>query len=105
MTEGFDFTTSEVQDWEIKAIWQALDEGQLLFSRHATQELSLDGLHQEDVLDAISFYDEVSKDLPGNHLGRAAGINFDRHLETVTVRVKVGWNYGGYYIVITVMAN
>lgn len=55
MSEGFDFSTDEVQTWEIEAIWQAIDEGSLKFSRHATQELSLDGLHQEDVLDAISF--------------------------------------------------
>lgn len=105
MPEGFDFTTEEVQTWEIEAIWEAISEGSLVFSLHATQELSLDALHQEDVLDAISFYDEVSKDLPGNALGRAPGINFDRHLETVTIRAKVGWNWSGYYIVITVIAN
>ncbi|WP_135230656.1 hypothetical protein [Deinococcus fonticola] len=105
MLEGFDFSTDEVHTWEIEAIWHAIDVGTLAFSRHAAQELSLDGLHQEDVLDAISFYDEVSKDLPDNAPGRAPGINFDRHLETVTVRAKVGWNQGGYYIVITVMAN
>lgn len=105
MTDGFDFTTKEIQQWEIDAIWQAIDESTLRFSLHAASELSLDALTTEDVLDAISLYDEVSKDLPDNDLGRAAGINFDRHLETVTIRAKVGWNRNGYYIVITVMSN
>lgn len=105
MSIGFDFTTEDVQQWEIQAIWNAVEDGSLRFSIHAATELSLDALTKEDVLDAISFYDEVSKDLPDNDLGRVSGINFDRHLETVTIRTKVSWNQRGYYIVITVMAN
>ena len=105
MSGGFDFSTDEVLDWELEAILRAVDEGSIMFSEHAASELSLDGLVVEDVLDAIAFYDEVSKDLPGNLLRRAPGINFDRHLQNVTVRAKVGWNRRGYYIVITAMAN
>ena len=105
MSEGFDFTTEEVQPWETEAIWDAIDQGGLRFSVHAREEMGLDALTRADVLDAISFYDEISKDLPDNDLGRAPGLNFDRHLNTVTIRVKVGWNWNGSYIDITVMAN
>lgn len=65
MTEGFDFTTDDVLEWELEAIWAAIDQERLIFSRHAREELSLDALTLEDVLDALSFPDEVSKDPPG----------------------------------------
>jgi hypothetical protein len=102
VSNGFDLTTDEVLDWELKAVWLAIDQETLIFSRHARQELSLDALTLEDVVDAICFPDEISKDLPGST--RAPGLNFDRHFARVRIRVKVGWN-GGYYIVVTVMAN
>ena len=102
MTEGFDFTTDDVLEWELEAIWAAIDQERLIFSRHAREELSLDALTLEDVLDAISFPDEVSKDLPGGP--RAPGLNFDRRLGRVRLRAKVGWRET-YYVVITVMAN
>lgn len=102
MPDGFDFTTSDVQDWEIEAVWAAIDTDTLIISRHAQNELTMDALTLDDVLDAITGYDEVSKDLPDGP--RAPGINFDRHLHTITIRVKVGWR-GAYYIVVTVMAN
>ncbi len=44
----------------------------------------------------------MSKDLPDNDLGRAPGLNFERTLEQIHIRVKVGWR-GHYYIVITAM--
>jgi hypothetical protein len=102
VTEGFDFTTDDVLEWELEAIWAAIDQERLVFSRHARQELSLDALTLADVLDALSFPDDVSKDLPGG--SRAPGLNFDRHLGRVRVRAKVGWR-DAYYVVITVMAN
>ena len=102
VTEGFDFTTDDVLEWELEAIWAAIDQERLIFSRHAREELNLDALTLEDVLDALSFPDEVSKDLPGG--SRAPGLNFDRHLDRVRIRAKVGWRES-YYIVITVMAN
>ena len=102
MTPGFDFSTAEVLEWELAAIWQALDENRLIFSRHAREELSLDALTLDDVLDAINFPDEISKDLPGGR--RAPGLNFDRHLGHVRLRAKVGWR-DDRYIVVTVMAN
>ena len=102
MTEGFDFTTDDVLEWELEAIWAAIDQERLIFSRHAREELSLDALTLEDVLDALSFPDEVSKDLPGG--SRAPGLNFDRRLSRVRLRAKVGWRET-YYVVITVMAN
>ncbi|WP_293913689.1 DUF4258 domain-containing protein [Deinococcus sp.] len=89
-------------DWELTAIWQAVDQDTLLFSRHARQELSLDALTFEDATDVICFPDEISKDLPGGT--RAPGLNFDRHFARVRFRVKVGWN-GSYYIVVTAMSN
>ena len=102
MTPGFDFSTAEVLEWELDAIWQALDENRLIFSRHAREELSLDALTLDDVLDAINFPDATSKDLPGGR--RAPGLNFDRHLGRVRLRAKVGWR-DDRYIVVTVMAN
>ncbi|MGY2897079.1 hypothetical protein [Deinococcus sp. UYEF24] len=54
------------------------------------------------MLDALSFPDEVSKDLPGG--SRAPGLNFDRCLGRVRLRTKVDWRET-YYVVITVMAN
>ena len=98
MNPAFDFTTNTVWDWEIEQIHRALDQGQVLFSRHALNELLNDALTEDDALDAISFYDDVSKDLPGNSRGRAAGINFEQQTEWGTLRVKVGWR-GGYLIV------
>lgn len=102
MPSGFDFTTPDVQDWELEAIWDAVDRETLVFSRHAREEWSLDALTLGDVLDTISFPDEISKDLPGS--SRAPGLNFDRHLGRVRLRVKVGWR-DTYYVVVTVMAN
>ena len=104
MGEGFDYTTSDVHDWEIESIFDAIDTDTLIISQHAHNELSMDALTVDDVLDAIGNYDEVSKDLPGNPLRRAPGINFDTHRSTLTIRVKVGWRER-YYVVITVMAN
>jgi len=102
MADGFDFTTSTVLDWEIQAIWEAIDLETLIFTRHAREELSLDALTLDDVLDAISFPDQISKDLPGGT--RAPGLNFDRQMGRVRLRAKVGWRER-YYVIITVMAN
>ncbi|WP_216329753.1 hypothetical protein [Deinococcus aestuarii] len=89
MSEGFDFSTAEVLNWEIQAVWEALESGELRVSIHAQNEINLDALTLEDVDDAISSYDEVSEDLPGAG-GRAPGLNFDRLLGRVRLRVKVG---------------
>jgi len=102
VADGFDFTTDAVLDWEVEAVWAAIDQETLIFTRHAREELSLDALTLSDVLDAISFPDEITKDLPGGT--RAPGLNFDRHLGQMRLRAKVGWKER-YYIVITVMAN
>lgn len=99
--EGFDLTTPEVLSWEVEAVWRALDEGRILLSAHAANEAALDGLSFSELLDTIAFYDEVSKDLPGNSLRRAPGLDFDRFLNSGGVRVKVGWR--GEYMVITAM--
>lgn len=102
MLEGFDFSTDEVLDEEIAAIWAALDSGELAVSRHAREEAFLDALTPEDLFEVISFFDEVDKDLPDNDLGRAPGISFERTLERISLRVKVGWR-GEYYIIVTAM--
>ena len=103
MSTGFDLSTTEVLDWEVQAVWEALDSGELRVSVHAQNEINLDALTLDDVYDAISYYDEVSKDLPAER-SRAPGLNFDRFIGRVRLRVKVGWR-GTYYIVITAMAN
>ena len=107
MLESFDFSTEEVLEEEIKAILAALDADALPLSAHARNETWLDGLTLEDLYDVISFYDEVSKDVPDNDLGRAPGLNFVRRLEDGrTALVKVGWNSRrGFYIIVTAMAN
>lgn len=64
--------------------------------------LSLDALTLDDVLDAINFPDEVTKDLPGGR--RAPGLNFERSFDRVRIRVKVGWRDASS-TVITVMSN
>lgn len=101
MTAPFDFNTTAVLDWEIGQIHEALDRGQVLFSRHALNELLNDALTEDEAIAAISFYDHVSKDIPGNALGRAPGINFEQEMARGTLRVKVGWNRS--YLVITSM--
>lgn len=103
MSEGFDFSTAEVLDWEVQAVWDALDTGELRVSIHAQNEINLDALTLDAIYDAISYYDEVIKDRPGGG-NRAPGLNFDRFIGRVCLRVKVGWR-GTYYIVVTAMAN
>ena len=102
MSNGFDFIIDAVLDWEVEAIWASTDQETLIFTQHAREELSLDALTLTDVLDAISFPDDLTKDLPGGT--RAPGLNFDWHLGQVRLRVKGGWKER-YYLVITVMAN
>ena len=65
-----------------QAVWEALDSGELRVSVHAQNEINLDALTLDDVYDAISYYDEVSKDRPGEH-DRAPGLNFDRFIGRV----------------------
>lgn len=101
VANAFDFTTELVLDWEIEQIHEALNRGWVLFSRHALSELFNDALTEDEAIDAISFYDHVSKDLPGNSQRRAPGINFEGAAARGTLRVKVGWRGG--YLVITAM--
>ena len=79
MDFGFDFSTSDILDWELQAIFNAIDNDSIIFTRHAENELRLDALERNDVLDAIAFFDYVEKDLPDNSLGRVSGINFIVH--------------------------
>lgn len=71
MSGVFDFTTDAVLDWEIEAIWVAIDHDALVFSRHAREEMSLDALTLDDVLDTINFPDEVTKDWSGETVRQA----------------------------------
>jgi|GEM_PF-4954714 len=106
MTDGFDFGTEDVLEAEIEAIYQAINSGTLRISKHAQNEAWLDGLSREDVLDIVALYDEVSKDMPDNSLGRAPGLNFERGLYGgVRALAKVGWNGYGFYIVVTVLVK
>ncbi len=106
MTDGFDFSTEEVLEVEIEAIFEAMDQETLRISRHAQSEAWLDGLVRNDILDIVALYDEVSKDLPDNPLGRAPGINFERDLYGgVRALAKVGWNKYGFYMVVTVLVK
>ena len=105
MLEGFDFTTRDVLDEELNAIQLALDADAIRISRHAASEAFNDGLTADDLLDTVAFHDTAAKDLPGNALGRAPGINFERLLgPRARHRVKVGWKpNGGFYVIVTTM--
>ncbi|WP_344982886.1 hypothetical protein [Deinococcus rubellus] len=41
MPEGFDFTTDAALDWEVEAIWAAIDQETLIFTRHPAKNSAL----------------------------------------------------------------
>ena len=49
MSTGFDLSTAEVLDWEVQAVWEALDSGELRVSVHAQNEINLDALTLDNV--------------------------------------------------------
>lgn len=100
MPEAFDFSTSEILDWEIERIHLALLQKQIRIEPHAVTEADYDNIPLVKVLEAILVGIPVSKDLPNNPLNRVPGINYEHQHESRWFRVKVA--FIGKYAVITV---
>lgn len=100
MLEAFDFSTSEILEWELERIHQALLRKQIRIEPHATVEANHDNIPLVKVLEAILVGIPVSKDLPNNPLKRIPGINYEHQYQAGWFRVKVA--FIGQYAVITV---
>jgi hypothetical protein len=99
--KAFDFSTSEILDWEIKQIDHALLTEQIIIVRHALDAAEDDNIQPVELLKAVLVGVPISKDLPNNGLNRKPGINYEHRLEDGRwIRVKVAWI--GQYAVITV---
>ena len=100
MADAFDFTTSEILDWELEKIHNALLREEVGISEHADQAAKDDNLQLIELLEAVLVGIPVSKDLPGNTLNRTPGINFEHRVRDQRwIRVKIAWIKG--YAVIT----
>jgi hypothetical protein len=100
MADAFDFTTSEILDWELEKIHNALLRKEVGITEHAALAAQDDQLQLMELLEALLVGTPVSKDLPGNTLKRTAGINFEHQVRDQRwIRVKVAWVKG--YAVIT----
>ncbi len=98
--KAFDFSTTEILDWELKNIDNALLREEIGITEHAAFAAKDDGLLLVELLEAILVGTPVSKDLPNNALGRKAGINFEHRIRDKRwIRVKVAWTRG--YAIIT----
>jgi hypothetical protein len=97
--KGFDFSTTEILDWELEAIQRALWRQEIDIDDHAIQRATERGIAAVQLLEAIVFGIAISKDLPGNVLGRVAGVNFEHQLdEGRWIRIKVAF-FDNYFIV------
>ncbi len=100
MDRAFDFTTSEILEWELKNIEEALHREEIGITEHAAFAAKDDGIRLFELLEAILVGTAVSKDLPNNDLGRVAGINYEHKVrDRRWIRVKVSWTRG--YAIIT----
>ncbi len=92
MSQAFDFSTSEILNWELEQIQTALDNQEIGISEHAADAAAEDNLSLLNLLEAILVGTPTTKDLPNNALGRVAGINFE-HITSDKrfYRVKVAW--------------
>lgn len=98
MHQGFDFSISEILDWELEAIQRALWQQEIDIDDHAIQRARERGIAAVQLLEAIVFGEAISKDLPGNVLGRVPGVNFEHRLDSRWIRIKVAF-FDGYFIV------
>ena len=98
--EPFDFTTSQILDWELEMIHNALDKQEIEITRDAANAAEDDGLTLFQLLEAVLVGVAVSKDLPDNDLERIPGINFEhRTADLRWYRIKVAWI--DQYLIIT----
>ena len=99
MADAFDFTTSEILDWELEKIHNALLREEAGISRHARDAAKDDNISLVQLLESILVGTAVSKDLPNNLLERIPGINYEHQIDDRWIRVKVAWFEG--YVVVT----
>jgi hypothetical protein len=92
MTDAFDFTTSEILDWELEKIHNALLRKEIIVITHARIAARADRVTLVQLLETVLVGTPVSKDLPDNSLGRVAGINYEHKIaDGRWIRVKVAW--------------
>ena len=92
MPDAFDFSTSEILDWELERIHTALIREEIDITDHARKAARDDQISPVDLLAAVLVGVAVSKDLPDNLLKRVAGINFEHRLHDGRwIRVKVAF--------------
>ncbi len=90
--EPFDFTTSQILDWELEMIQNALDKQEIEITQHAADAAEDDNLTLIQLLEAVLVGVPVNKDLPDNELQRLPGINFEhRTSDQRWYRIKVAW--------------
>ena len=100
MSKAFDFTTSQILDWELEKIHNALIREEIDITDHARKAARDDRISPVDLLAAVLVGTPVSKDLPDNQLKRVAGINFEHRLNDGRwTRVKVA--FINNYVIIT----
>ena len=99
MMDAFDFTISEILDWELEKIHNALLREEVGISRHAKDAARDDNISLVQLLESILIGTAVSKDLPNNLLERVPGINYEHQIDDRWIRVKVAWFEG--YVVVT----
>jgi hypothetical protein len=99
MMDAFDFTTSEILDWELEKIHNALLREEVGISRHARDAAKDDNISLVQLLESILVGTAVSKDLPNNPLERIPGINYEHRIDDRWIRLKVAWFEG--YVVVT----
>ena len=92
MPDAFDFTTSDILDWELDLIHNALIREEIDIFNHARMAARDDNIKLVELLEAILIGTAVSKDLPSNSLNRFSGINFEHQIRDGRwIRVKVAW--------------
>ncbi len=92
VAEAFDFTTTEILDWELEAIHRALLEKKIIITIHARRAARDDKIGLIELLETILVGIPVSKDLPDNDLQRVPGINYEHRISDQRwIRVKVAW--------------
>ncbi len=101
VAEAFDFTTTEIFQWELEAIHRALLGKKVIITVHARRAAQADKVALVELLEAVLVGVPVSKDLPDNDLQRVPGINYEHRIsDNRWIRVKVAWI--DRYAVITV---
>lgn len=99
--KAFDFSTTEILDWELKNIDNALLREEIRITKHAQLAAQEDNVSFVQLFEAILVGTPVSKDLPDNKLNRIPGINYEHKIKDGRwIRIKVAWLEG--YAVITV---